>query len=206
MLLRVPRLVWTQRRKVLGNLIPALLCVPMGVMAVFAYDPERPLAAAPFLWMAGFVAAGWAATNLFGLFDNAAMRAQMEAMWARSGGDRSRPRWFAGMARPKYRGLLDPHEDVGFLVLGDDALEFFGEEVRVSVAKAEIAQVRYRANMHSWVLLGRWVSIEGESGGVRFRLLIEPRERSTLIGNLMVGNELRARIEAWREPSIPTAI
>lgn len=156
------------------------------------------MAAAPFLWMSGFVAAGWAATNLLGLFDNAAMRAQMEAMWARAGGDRARPRWFVGMARPKYRGLLDPHEDVGFLVLGEDALEFFGEEVRVSVGRDEIARVRYRANMHSWVLLGRWVSIEGETAGVQFRLLVEPRERSTLLGNLMFGSELRARLEAWR--------
>jgi hypothetical protein len=187
---------------VLGNLIPALLCLPFAGVALAVYAPERPLAPAPFLWMFGFLAAGWTAMNLFGLYDNAAMRAQIGALWARAGGDRISPRWFVGMARPAYRSLLDPHEDVGFLVLGKDRLEFFGETVRVAVARPEITAVRYRPNLHTWVFLGRWISVEGETAGVEFRLLIEPRERGTLLGNLLYGRRLRAELEEWRRAGV----
>ena len=50
------------------------------------------------------------------------------------------------------------------------------------------------------ILLGRWVSLEGKSGGKEIRLLIEPRERTTLLGNRLYGTRLLHRLKKWANP------
>jgi hypothetical protein len=86
---------------------------------------------------------------------------------------------------------------VGFLLIYPDKVEFFGGHVRVSLRRSDTKQVRFRPNPHSWVGLGRWVSLEAEQNGQSVRLLVEPRERATLLGNRALGARLRTKLASW---------
>ncbi|MFQ3587158.1 MAG: hypothetical protein SNJ76_05790 [Fimbriimonadaceae bacterium] len=132
-----------------------------------------------------------------GLYDNEAMRRESEARLAARGGDKPGERYFVGFARPSYTGLLDPHEDVGFLIVHADRLEFLGERHDLVVDRSRIESIRFRRSIHSWVGLGRWVSIEGAIEGKPFRMLVEPREMGTLRANRRFGSRLRKRLQDW---------
>ena len=100
---------------------------------------------------------------------------------------------FVGYAGPSFTGLLDAHEDVGFLDLGRDSLVFVGEGRKVEVPRREVERVTFRPNAHTWVGLGRWVVVKAGA----HTLLLEPRERPTMLGNAMISRRLRREIEAW---------
>ncbi len=191
------RKVWNTRRRLLGNLLPIAGSLPFGVWGVWLLLQSGHIIG-PELWIIGLMpAVGWLLMNLFGLFENGAMRMEIARKHG-FGPPREPPeRYFVGFARPTYRGLLDPHEDVGFLVLHDDSLEFLGDGEQVSLRRPDILGIRFRMNPHSWVGLGRWVSIEGKIEGKPIRMLIEPRERQTLLGNLLLSGRLRGRLEEW---------
>ena len=104
---------------------------------------------------------------------------------------------FVGFATPKYHGLLDAHEDVGYLQILPDRLVFLSEIRTIEFQHHEVRRVRYRANVHTMLLLGRWVSVEGESGGKPIRLLIEPRNHPTMLGNFRESKRLHRRIAEW---------
>ena len=63
--------------------------------------------------------------------------------------------------------------------------------------KDQIKGVRFRPNVHTMVGLGRWVSVEATAAGKPIRLLVEPREKRTMLGNKRYGKALRTRLEAW---------
>jgi hypothetical protein len=107
-------------------------------------------------------------------------------------------RWFVGFASPKFTGVLDAHEDVGFLIFRKDALVFAGDSRRVEMPKEAVVRVVFRPNVHTIVGLGRWVCVEGVVKGQPVRMFVEPRERPTMLGNLRLSSKLRAEIEAWR--------
>lgn len=174
--------VWTLWNRLAGNLAPLVLACPLFVLAVM-----RILKVGPdfgvFGLTLGFFIVGWLATNFLGLWGNGKMRRVMEARFRSEHPDDDRPRFFVGFARPTFRGLLDPHEDVGFLVVGDDEVLFFGSENQVRMPWSVVSAVGTRRNIHSWLGLGGWICVEGVVGGQVVRLLVEPRERGTLIGN-----------------------
>ena len=135
---------------------------------------------------------GWLSLSLFGLWGNATMRRLLDARIKDQG-----ERWFVGFASPKYTGLLDAHEDVGFLIFGKDVLTFAGDSRRVEILRDDVVRVRFRPNVHSVVGLGRWVSVEGVVKGSPIRMFVESRERPTMLGNLRLSRKLRKRIESW---------
>lgn len=191
--------VWTPARRLAGNLLPMAACLPFLVAGLALYRPGDGFAR-PSMWLlAAFPVAGWIAANFLALPGNAAMR---RALARRFGEPPTDDAWFVGFARPSYRGLLDPHEEVGFLSLERAAIRFRGETHEVSLPRESVRNVRFRPNPHSWVGLGRWVSVEGEVDGTRVRLLVEPRERATLLGNRRLGSQMRDRIATWaRQPA-----
>lgn len=194
---------WSKRHKVLGNLLPSLVCLPFLVLGLVYFRPEDPLKG-PALWLfVAFPIVGWVALNFLGLHQNAFLKRELTRRLGFAGNPGGPDRAFVGIARPKYRSLLDPHEDLGFLILHDDRLEFLGETVRVELPKSAIVKIRFRGNPHSMVLLGRWISVEGLVGGTPVRLLIEPREKPTLLGNLFAGEALRQRLVAWLSADAP---
>lgn len=149
------------------------------------------------LWLLiGATLLGWLAVNFLGLFENQKMRRQVARILEARGipvGDA----WFVGVATPRYSSLLDPHEEVGYLFLRSDKLEFVSETKTIELFKSQIQKVRYRANVHSLLGLGRWVSVEGTADGKPIRLLIEPRERQSILGNLLSSKTFKQRIRRW---------
>ena len=144
---------------------------------------------------------GWLGTNFFGAMPNRAMRGQLERILKVKGEKISDDTWFVGFATPRYSSALDPHEDVGFLLLGTDGLRFLSEVRTVELEKASVKRVHYRFNVHTLVGLGRWVAVEGEVSGQPVRLLLEPRNRPSMLGNLSASRRLRTAISDWLKPS-----
>jgi hypothetical protein len=139
---------------------------------------------------------GWVALNQFGLFQNGRMRRRLSAIVGKSK-DLPADRSFVGFSSPKFAGILDAHEDVGFLYFGDSEITFRSETRSVDLERTEIRKICFRPNVHSIVGLGRWISIEGVRHGKPIRMLIEPRERRTMLGNLLESRKLRAKLGGW---------
>ena len=184
--------VWTTERKWLGNLVPFLCGLPFAAWGVWTVARDRAVTPSGLGWLALGTAVGWVALSFFGFWGNATMRRLLAARLQPKG-----DLWFVGFASPKFAGLLDAHEDVGFLIVGKDELLFLGDSLRVELPKDCVVRVGFRPNVHSVVGLGRWVSVEGVVRGKPVRMLLEPRERSTMLGNLRLSGRLRREIEGW---------
>ena len=100
---------------------------------------------------------------------------------------------FVGCSSPRHFGVLDAHENVGFLILDED-LRVVCENTTLRLPRSQIVEVRLRPNVHSWLGLGRWVSVEGEG----IRLYLEPRNARTLLANRRASGPLLERIRRWR--------
>jgi len=191
--------VWTSQRRFLGNFIPALFWLPLALAGLYQLF-AKGLTIGLGLWLlVASTILGWIALNFFGLFQNGRMRRQLERILQSEKRDLSGEHFFVGFATPKYSSMVDAHEDVGFLRLLKDKLEFVSEVRTIEMSRAEITDIRFRMNVHSIVGLGRWVSVEAKLGDKPIRLLIEPRERATLLGNRIYSSTLRARLREWRK-------
>ena len=102
-------------------------------------------------------------------------------------------RYFVGMATPSHVGMIDPHEDVGWLAIYRDQLVFFGDTYRTTIDRSSVKQVVPRPNAHSMVFLGGFVSVEGQD----FRIAFEIRDEPTLWRNSRRNKKLCARLRAW---------
>jgi hypothetical protein len=195
--------VWTFSRRAMGNLIPLLFALPfltVGGLMMWATQDFLGWGLAVF---AGGPFAGWLAMNFLGLYQNRQIRHELE-MRLRLDRERLPPRrFFVGVATPQHKGLLDPHEDVGFLILHSDRLEFFGDSLSLSLPREQITRIRCRPNMHSLVGLGRWVSVEGRAGDRPIRLDIELREKRTLLHNFRLSRSLLKRLQGWLKEEKP---
>ena len=189
----VEQRIWNPARRILGNLAPMILCVPFGIAGVMLYRIEQPFEPIPLIALALFPVIGWLATNVMGLWDNDRMRAELARRFGRTQAGQKQDLVFIGFSSLKYRGALDPHEDIGFLVFGDEELEIFGDARQLTLKRTEITKIEKKGNVHSLVGLGGWIAIYTPEGGV----LIEPRERTSLLANKRFAKELRAKLESW---------
>jgi len=194
-----PPPLWTTTRRVLGNIVPAVLCLPFFGLGIRAFQ-KGGLNPTTILYFVLFVIVGWLGVNLFGFWGNRSMRNQLKARLGRSVALQSSPHFYVGVARPQYKSAWDPHEDVGFLVLADHELLFVGETLEISIPKESITGFRFRPNIHTAVGIGRWISLEGAVADSTIRLLIEPREKDFVVGNWFFGKELKQRLEHWLHP------
>ena len=195
--------VWTIQRRVLGNVVPALFWVPLASFGLLwmAYRAELTGLGLWFLFAASMV--GWFSLNQFGLFQNSKMRRHLERLLKAKGEDFGGRVWFVGFASPRYSSLLDAHEDVGFLRLLPDRLRFRSETRVVELMRDQIVTVRFRMNVHSLVGLGRWVSVEAIADGQPIRLLLEVRDRATMLANLKRSRSFLDALKQWMsEPSV----
>lgn len=156
-------------------------------------------------YIAGTLAFGWLAVNFLGLTGNASMKAELTRRYEKDHPHDRREKWFVGFARPTFKSYLDPHEDVGFLVLDSSRLLFLGESRKVELHRDQITGIGFRANIHSWLGLGRWVTVDAVLDGKPGRLMIEPRERKTLIGNRRLGTEVHRALLDWSQSPKGTA-
>ncbi|MBX3118009.1 MAG: hypothetical protein KF784_03020 [Fimbriimonadaceae bacterium] len=193
--------VWTTQRKFMGNFLPALFSLPFGVLGFFAMFRQGQLIGSGLLWFALWPLSAIVLVNFLGLFQNGQMRQLLAKRLSAPLAEPKTASWFVGFARPAFKDLLDPHEDVGFLVLRDDRIEFLGESIQVEIQKRQIHKISFRPNVHTIIGLGGWLSVDGTVDGTRVRLLVEPREKKTLLGNLLLNRRIRKKLRAWHSPS-----
>lgn len=196
--------VWTARRRLLGNLLPLLPAIAAGTVVFLLtrgtnQDYDQILTSTTWALVA-FCAAAWVGVALLGFIGNQAMR---DALWKEylrhSPTDpTSAQKWFVGYAGQEGTGLLDPHHDVGFLLLHRDEVEFFGDQERFRIPRPDVARLTFAPSVHSWVGLGRWVVVEVGTGKAKKRYRFEPRDRPTVIANLPLGRRLLTALRAWR--------
>jgi hypothetical protein len=183
----------------LGNLIPILVWLPItAIGAWFFLRPQPSVEIGIGLVVTGQILT-WLAVNQFGLWQNQAMKLAMDQRLSQRTSTPVGERHFVGIATPSHRGLLDAHEDIGYLYILEDRLEYVGEKRTLTIPKQQVLQLRFRFNVHSLLGLGRWISIEGVCDGVRYRLNFEPRERNTLLGNRRYSRALLNRLTQWRK-------
>lgn len=199
--------IWTTRRKWLGNLIPILCVLPFVILSGIFVWVQRGVGVVPIVIGLAGIVVGWLAVNQFGLIGNAELRTALQRKLLAKASKNATSGIFVGFARPTYMGLLDAHEDLGFLFIEEDRVEYCGEQYHVLMHRWEIKNIRFRPNVHTYLGLGRWISIEGTVLNKPVRLLIEPRQSATLFGNRQRSRELRAKLEAWRaeKPARPKA-
>lgn len=193
----MPKLVWSARRQWLGNLIPILCMVPFALAGGALMLRAHRIDALGVGLCALSLVVGWFAVNRFGLFGNESLHREIARRVLAPIGKNASEGVFVGFARPAYLGLLDAHEDLGFLFMGEETIEFVGERHHAILRREEVRTVRFRPNVHSALGLGRWVSVEGIHKGKAVRLLIEPREEPTLLANRKRGANLRSQIQDW---------
>jgi hypothetical protein len=183
----------------MGNLLPLAVAAPFPAFGAWRVFSQKASYLEGMAWVALGVAAMWVAVNFLGLFKNDSMKRalhrRMQAIL--SPGEIPDDPVFVGFARPAYSSAIDPHEDVGFLLLHPEKIEFFGDGRRIELLKKSIVGVQLRPNPHSWAFLGGWVSVEGIVDGAPVRMLFEPREKNTLLGNRALRKALKSRLETW---------
>jgi hypothetical protein len=179
-----------------GNLIPLAFWLVLVLIGLRTILQTKELIGPGLAILAIATVVAWIVLNYTGLFQNALMREELaEILDAET--DLPPGSVFVGFSTPKYTGLLDAHEDVGFLCFTPSAIIFAGEQRTVELPRSSILRIRYRANVHSVLGLGRWISIEALANGSPVRMLVEPRERNSMLGNLRLSTKLVRSIETW---------
>lgn len=194
----MPSTVWTTRRKWMGNLIPgAIWFIPTAAGVTWCVSTDRYTGPGLWLVVAGLVY-GWIALSRFGLFENSKMRAEFLAACKARGIKPKGESFFVGYASPRHSSMLDAHQDVGLLVLDPGILSYVGEVENLEIRRDTVVRVRFRANVHSLVGLGRWIAVEYLDGEERKALLVEPRDKVSLLANRRHGKYVIAKIRAWK--------
>lgn len=188
---------WTTTRKLMGNLVPLAVSLPFLILGLRAF-PQEGMSGSALIYFIAFPVSAWLAVNLSGFIWNVGLSHEVGRMIHLERPFIQERRVFVGFARPAFTGLLDPHEDVGYLIIRPEELEFFGETVRIKFPREAVETIRFRANPHTWVGLGGWISVEGSVHGQHVRMLVEPRERPTLVGNLALLRKVLRELKAWR--------
>jgi hypothetical protein len=190
------RPVWSTARKVVANIVPLAALVPLAATLAVLWPTEGPGLRVVAL-CAAFPVVGWLAVGLLGMVGNGAVRREMERRLDRALPGCRDSRMFVGFAGPGHRSALDPHEEVGWLLVREDALELVGDRTRTLVPRCRVRAVRRAPNSHTWLGLGGWVAIEWEAEGSPALALVEPRESPTHFGNRPLGRDLASQLDEW---------
>lgn len=188
--------VWTVGPKIVANAMP--LVAPLGVAVLLALTlPKEGLTPRTGALMLCFPVVGWLSVNFLGLAGNGGVRRTMEVRLDRTRPRSSTPRMFVGFAGPRYRSALDPHEEVGWLMVSEEGLELFGDGSNLHIARSDVVSVQAKANAHTWLGLGGWVVVDAIVEGNAVRALLEPRQARTHWGNASLAHRLRRELAHW---------
>jgi hypothetical protein len=173
-----PERFYTRAIRWRGNLIPLLFASPAWLLLLFSRELPWLIGAAT-----GFAVLLRVGMNRFGLQRNAWLRARLTKEGQR----------FVGIETDSLRDPIEPHYDVGALRLDGRALKFEGDRVCIEIPRADVKEVRFRSNPHTWVGLGIFVEVVTPTGSLR----LEEREANTLAGNFA----RRWAFKKWLEAS-----
>ena len=186
--------IWTRQRRLMGNLIPFLFWLPPTAYGFVQILQKQDYLGEGLWWMLAGLFCGWLGVNLSGVQVNHHMEAELKKRLEFRRESLGAERWFVGFASPKFAGVLDAHEDVGFLVVDQDEIRFISDTRKIRVLRADVERVKFRPNVHTMLGLGGWISIEGQSGDVPFRLLVEPRVYGQMLMNFGLSRSIRKRL------------
>lgn len=183
----------------MGNLVPALVWLPLTVCGLVVIRATKdPLGSGFWLLLVGQLGS-LVVLNFTGLWENRRMRTALFREFQILRPNHRGWKMFVGYASGPYTSWLDPHEDIGYCCLTPDTLEFYGDaKVRI-VKREEVKRILWRPNVHSLLGLGRWIVVEAVESGKPVTLKFEPRDRDTLLGNLLLGQGLKRRLLNWRQ-------
>jgi hypothetical protein len=188
--------IWTRERRLMGNLIPFLLWLPPSAYGLYRVLVDSIYIGEGLVWMGIGLALGWLGVNGSGVLVNAHMKRDLKKALDFRREKLPPEHWFVGFASPKFFGVLDAHEDVGFLALDSGEVRFISEVRNIHIARDEILDVHLLPNVHSILGLGCWVCIEGKNQNVPIRLQVEPREFGFMVSNLWFAFLLRKRLRS----------
>ena len=177
--------------------MPALFWLPPALVGVFLIAKQGQYLGSGLWFLIASTVIGWFAVNQFGFFENEKMRKHLERILKAQEKPIVGEFIFVGFATPKYSSMVDAHEDVGFFRIMDDRIQFISETRSMDILKSDIREIGYRANVHSILGLGGWVSVDATVGDRRFRLLIEPRERNSMLASKKYRVRLVKRLNGW---------
>jgi hypothetical protein len=185
----------------MGNLAPAILWLPLTIAGIIILYRTKQV----WGWALDCVCLGQVlglvALNYLGLYENASLRWELDREFRVLRPRYSGWRLFVGFASQGYTSWVDPHEDVGYLCLTADTIEFYGDRLIWKLKRGDVIRIANGPNVHSFVGLGRWIRIEATQDGTRILLRLEPRDKDTLLGNLASGRKLRQRLINWQKAS-----
>ncbi len=177
--------------------MPAIFWFPLASIGVFLIAKQGQYLGSGLWFLVASTIVGWFAVNQFGFFENEKMRKHLERILKAQERPIEGEFIFTGFATPKYSSMVDAHEDVGFLRIMPDRLQFISETRSMEILKSDVKEVGYRANVHSILGLGGWVSVDATVGNRKFRLLVEPRERNTMLTSKKFRRRLVTRLNGW---------
>lgn len=186
--------IWTRQRRLMGNLIPFLFWLPPTAYGFVQILQKQDYLGEGLWWMLAGLFCGWLGVNFSGVQVNRHMETELRKRLEFRRENLGAQRWFVGFASPKFAGVLDAHEDVGFLVLDQDEIRFVSDTRKIRVRRDDVERVRFRPNVHTMLGMGGWISIEGHSADVPFRLLIEPRVHGQMLLNFSMSRSLRKKL------------
>jgi hypothetical protein len=182
----------------MGSVIPLIFTAP-----VLALGTREAVEQGFTLTLLGYVAlvmvVGWVTTSLFGQVGSGGVKRWMAHKLQDERPADPNPKWFIGFATPDYRSMLDPHEDLGWLVLAEDEIDLIGTQLRLQIPRGALTQVTRKANPHTALGLGGWIAIDWEENGVVSQIFLEPRARPTVLGNKLMIKRLIVELETWRD-------
>ena len=184
----------------MGNFVPALFWFPLALAGVAIAVIQGQFIGLGLWFLVASTFVGWLAVNFFGYYENQAMRRQLERILKVKETPIEGEFIFVGFASPNFSSMVDAHEDVGFLRILDDRITFVSETRTMEIMRADITGAKRRFNVHSLVGLGGWVGIDAKIGERQFRMLVEPREKATMLGSKPYAGRLIARIQEWKKP------
>jgi len=197
--------IWSGIRKLQANFVPLAFGIVVGAWVYNAKVPQESVPStdswnASFWGLACFVAVSWTTLALKLLSGNASMKSALTRSLQASIKDCATRPWFVGMATPSFSSILDPHEDIGFLIIEPERVRFVGETKTIEMPREAVKLVRSRFSIHTAGLVGRWISLEGTLDEKEVRLMLEPRGCHTMIGDFLSSRKLKKELETWLKP------
>lgn len=176
----MPRRIWTNRRKWLGNLIPFFLGICIGILFL------------PLNWILACVlgiVATWWGVNLWGFFENRKIEQELRTLTSSDGE-------LVGFVYLEPASSLDAHAEIGLLKLSGHSLEIVTEDNKVVLAKSDILGIGRRANIHSVLMLGGWIVISLADSR---EVTIESRKYHTMLGSRRRTKQLFQELTTWQK-------
>lgn len=175
---------WSHRAKWVGNIAPMAAGIPFFVIGFFLALKDHHFGIPSLTWLLLGVLTPAVALNWLALVGNEALKSDFYARHSRAFiHDSTEQSLFFGAATEGFKSWLDPHEDIGFLTLSDRSIHFYGEKLHFEIKGMDIKGLGWKANPHSLLGLGGFISLTWSQGHEIKTTYLESRDKKSLSAN-----------------------